>query len=87
MDLFDRFRRRDPAPDDQTLRHQMAQNDPDFARVTNVQHEAISDLAAKRGADGMAIRREREHERRLKVLQDQADVYQRSPNREEPVGE
>lgn len=60
MDLIGRFFRRAPPIDRDALRDQMAQEDPAFGRVRDVQHDALSALAAKRGTDGMAIRRERE---------------------------
>lgn len=60
MDLIERLRRPPPRIDHEALRDQMSQEDPDFARVRDVQHEALGALAAKRAADGMAIRRERE---------------------------
>lgn len=64
MGLFRRLQRRDPpAPptiDREALRFEMAQTDPDFARVRDVQHDALQAIAARRAADGLAIRRERE---------------------------
>lgn len=42
------------------LRAEMTSADPDFARVREVQHDALNTLTAQRAADGMAIRRERE---------------------------
>lgn len=57
MDLF----RRHASPIDRdALRDQMAREDPAFARVRDIHHDAIAALSAKRGADGLSIRRERE---------------------------
>lgn len=55
------FRKPRPAPTDRvSLRDEMSETDPEFARVRDVHHDAQSALAAKRGADGAAIRFERE---------------------------
>jgi hypothetical protein len=57
MDLF----RREAEPvDPSTVRARMTLEDPDFARVREVQHDAINVLSGRRIADGLAIRRERE---------------------------
>lgn len=45
--------------DRETLRAEMTETDPDFARVREIHHAALSALTAKRAADGLAIRRER----------------------------
>lgn len=64
MGLFGRLRRRDPPPpqpiDRAALRFEMSQTDPDFARIRDVHHDALQALAARRAADGLALRRERE---------------------------
>lgn len=57
---MDLFRHRRHQVDQESIRAQMTQEDPDFARVRDVHHDAIAALTAKRGAGGMAIRRERE---------------------------
>jgi hypothetical protein len=51
--------RRGSAINRAALREEMTENDPDFARVRDVQHDAMQALAAKRAADGLAIRQER----------------------------
>ena len=48
MELFGR--RRTSRPDPAAIRDQMARDDPDYARVREVQHDALSALAARRGA-------------------------------------
>lgn len=59
MDLIGRLRHGPSEVDRDALLDEMMQ-EPDFARVRDVHHEALSALTAKRGADGLAIRRERE---------------------------
>lgn len=49
-----------PPVDREAIRAEMKRTDPDFARVSDVQHDAMQALGAQRLADGMAIRRERE---------------------------
>ena len=59
MSIFGRSHKREriyPAE----LRDRMAQEDPDFARVREVQHEALQAITAKRLQDGLSIRRERQ---------------------------
>lgn len=58
MDLLRRARR--PSIDRAALREEMTREDPDFARVRDVQHDALNVIAAQQAADGLAIRRERE---------------------------
>ncbi len=64
MDLFGRLKREEPSPppaiDRDALREEMTQDDPDFARVRDVHHDAIAALSSIALADGIAIRRERE---------------------------
>lgn len=57
---MDLFRYRHHQVDHQAIRAQMTEQDPDFARVRAVHHDALQALTAKRAADGMAIRHERE---------------------------
>lgn len=45
--------------DPEVVRGQMTRDDPDFAHVREVQHDALNTLGAKRVADGLALRRER----------------------------
>lgn len=59
MDLFGHVRRPPPVDRD-ALRDEMARDDPEFARVRQVQHDAINALSAQSAADGLAIRRERQ---------------------------
>ena len=49
-----------PPVDRIALREQMTRDDPDFARVRDVHHEAMQPLSAKSIRDGIALRRERE---------------------------
>lgn len=44
------FRRPDPPPPE-VVRFEMAQTDPDFARVRDVQHDALNALGASRAAN------------------------------------
>jgi len=50
---------RHPPVDQAAIREQMTQEDPEFAHVRDVQHDAIQALTARRIADGAAIRAER----------------------------
>lgn len=63
MDLIGKFRQRPPIDRD-ALRNEMTREDPDFARVREVQHDALNALGAKRGADELALKREVEFWRR-----------------------
>lgn len=56
MDLLGRLRSR-PHIDRDALRNEMTREDPDFARVREVQHDALNALGAKRGADELAVKR------------------------------
>lgn len=58
MDVFGRGRDRGSL-DPEAMRDRMTRDDPDFARVRKVQHDALNTLGAKRVADGLSIRRER----------------------------
>jgi hypothetical protein len=63
MDLLHRLHRHDPPPpviDHDELREEMMQDDPDFARVREVHHDALQAISSIAMADGIAIRRERE---------------------------
>lgn len=64
MGLFGRLQRRGAPPPPQinraALREEMKRTDPDFARVSAVQHDALGLIGGKRVADGLAIRRERQ---------------------------
>jgi hypothetical protein len=64
MDLFERLRHREPPPppivDREALRDEMKRTDPDFARVSAVQHDALNAIGAGRVADGLAMQRERQ---------------------------
>lgn len=64
VDVFDRFRRRDPpmpeAIDREALRDEMTRADPAMQRVRDAYHDARNTIAAQNAADGLAIRRERE---------------------------
>jgi hypothetical protein len=46
--------------DQATVKDELHKTDPDFRRVSEVQHDAINILAARKGANGLSIRRERE---------------------------
>lgn len=59
MSLLDRLRGH-PQVDPATVRDEMTRTDPAFRRVRDVQHDALNALASKRGADQMAIQRERQ---------------------------
>lgn len=64
VDVFERFRRRDPPPteaiDRDALRDEMMRADPAMQRVRAAHHDALNTIAAQSAADGLAIRRERE---------------------------
>lgn len=60
MDLIGLLRQRDRTVGCDEIRDEMTKSDPDFARVRDIHHDALGALAAKRGADGLAIRRERQ---------------------------
>lgn len=64
MAIFARLRRSDPVPpapiDPQAIRDQMRISDPEFARVSKAQHDALQVVAAQGIQDGLALRRERE---------------------------
>lgn len=62
MRQFGRLRRRlaPPPIDRAALRDEMTRTDPEFARVRQVQHDALQAITAKRMQDGLAIRRERQ---------------------------
>jgi hypothetical protein len=45
--------------DPEAVRDRMTRDDPDFAHVRKVQHDALNTLGAKRVADGLSLRRER----------------------------
>jgi hypothetical protein len=57
MGIFGRDQGRQIDP--REVRAQMMRDDPDFAHVRKVQHDAINTLSAKHAADGLSIRRER----------------------------
>lgn len=62
MSLFSRLRHTplpEPMIDRAALRDEMRRTDPDFARVTRVQHDALQVLTANGIKDGLALRRER----------------------------
>ena len=59
LDVIDRFRQ-SRTFDQTTVKDELHRTDPDFRRVSEVQHDAINILAARKGADGLSIRRERE---------------------------
>ena len=46
--------------DQAEIREELQRSDPDFARVSAVQHDAMNVLAGREAADGLSIRRERE---------------------------
>lgn len=62
MDRLRRLRRRlaPPPVDRMALREEMTRDDPDFARVRDVHHDALQAITAKHLQDGLAIRRERQ---------------------------
>lgn len=68
MHLLRRLQRRDPPPpptiDREALRAEMKRTDPDYRRVSDVQHDALTVIGSRRLADGLAdglaIRRERQ---------------------------
>lgn len=67
--VFDWLRHRDPPREGQAaLRDQMTHEDPDFAHVRDVQHDALNvlagDHAAQQIADGISLRRETDFWRR-----------------------
>lgn len=63
MEVFNPHRseiRPPPRPVDRiALRERMKREDPDFARVSQLQHDAMQPLTAKSIRDGLSIRRER----------------------------
>ena len=59
LDVIDRLRQ-SRTFDQTTIKDELHKTDPDFRRVSEVQHDAINILAARKGADGLSIRRERE---------------------------
>jgi hypothetical protein len=63
MDLLHRLHRHDPPPpviDHDEIREEMMQEDPEFARVRDVHHDALQVVGALSVADGISIRRERD---------------------------
>lgn len=64
MDLFDRLRHRDlpppPSIDREALRDEMKRTDPEFARVSRVQHDALNAIGFSQGTDELALKRERQ---------------------------
>lgn len=50
MGLLDRLRRPEPPVDRAALRDEMTRDDPDFAHVRDVQHDAMQALTANGGA-------------------------------------
>jgi hypothetical protein len=82
MSLLDRLHRHEPPPppaiDHDALRDEMTQDDPEFARVRDVHHDAIQVIGALGIADGISIRREREFWSRQRSTQDQTNGGQQS---------
>lgn len=60
MNLFERLQRRDPPPppaiDREALREEMKRTDPDFARVSLVQHDALNAIDASQKAHQLGDR-------------------------------
>jgi hypothetical protein len=54
MDLLGCFRR--PPVNRDTVRDELTRVDPEFTRVRQIQHDAISALAAQRGARDLTVR-------------------------------
>ena len=59
LDVIDRLRQ-SRTFDQTTVKDELHRTDPDFRRVSEVQHDAINILSARKGANGLSIRRERE---------------------------
>lgn len=49
-----------PTVDRMALREQMTRDDPDYARVRRIHHDAMQPLTAKGIRDGLSLRHERE---------------------------